>query len=252
MAERFCGVSRDLLMSDPNRELAGEGLEEALCRRCAREPLQYILGEWWFYRQTYEVSPACLIPRSDTEILVEEAISMLPQGAYFADFCTGSGCIAISTLAERPDTSAVALELSDAALEMAKRNALRNGVFNRLSLKKADVLHLEKTSQLFEGRLSAIFSNPPYIRTEVLETLEPEVKREPRMALDGGDDGLVFYRAILSEAPRLLREDGFVLFEIGYDQGAEICALAEEHGFRCLIRKDFGGCDRVAILRRMV
>ena len=124
----FCGADRLQILSDPALDWSNEALQEAARRRCNREPLQYILGEWQFYRQTYEVSPDCLIPRQDTEVLVEEAVRRLPRGAFFADLCTGSGCIAVSTLAERGDTSAVAVELSEGAIAIARRNALRNGV----------------------------------------------------------------------------------------------------------------------------
>jgi len=246
LAERFCGVTQGELLSDPERELEGAALVDALRCRCEREPLQYLLGEWEFYRQSYEVTPDCLIPRSDTEVLVEQAIERLPRDAHFVDFCTGSGCIAISVLAERPDLTGVAVELSNGALEVAARNARRNGVSNRLILRKQDVLSL--TPEL--ERYDAILSNPPYIPTNVVDTLAPEVQREPRMALDGGADGLIFYRALMKIASVSLKKDGFCLFEIGFDQGDALRSLAEENGFLCEIKKDYGGCDRVALLHR--
>ncbi len=246
LEERYCGGSG--FFADPGRELQGDGLEDAVRRRCAGEPLQYIFGEWYFYNQTYAVSPDCLIPRSDTEILVEAAISMLPKESFFADLCTGSGCIAVSVTAERPDLSCVAVDLSEGALTMAKKNAERNGVADRVKVMRANVLEPEPLFAL--PRPAAILSNPPYIRTDVIPTLAREVKWEPHMALDGGEDGLIFYRALLELARCWLAEEGFCLFEIGYDQGDALRAMAEEAGFLCEIRRDYGGCDRVAYLRR--
>ena len=248
LIEHFCKKDRLWILSHPQENLVSDALDEAVSKRCARQPLQYLIGAWDFYNQTYEVSPACLIPRSDTEILVEEAIKRLPPNAFFADLCTGSGCIAISTLAERPDTHAIAVELSEDALALANRNAERNGVADRFCGVCQDVLHFSGDP---DNRPLAILSNPPYIRTSVIKELSPEVKQEPHMALDGGEDGLLFYRALLKIARTWLREDGFCLFEIGYDQGADLQALARENGFSCMIRKDYGGCDRVAILHQL-
>lgn len=244
---RYFSVTRASLFSDTARDFDDERLTEALRRRCAREPLQYILGEWDFYRQTYEVSPDCLIPRSDTEILVEEAIRRLPRNARFADLCTGSGCIAVSTLAERTDTQAFALDVFERTLALAKRNAERNGVADRFFPLLGDVL--SPVPAIPTAPLDAILSNPPYIATAELEALMPEVGHEPRAALDGGEDGLLFYRAILNTYTPLLSETGFFLFEIGYDQAEALTALGKEHGFsRIEVIRDLGGCDRVVFL----
>lgn len=252
LLEHFCGADRLTLVTGAERDYASPALEDAVRRRAAREPLQYLLGTWDFWRQTYEVSPQCLIPRPDTEILVEEAIRLLPDGAFFADLCTGSGCIAISVLAERPDTRALAAELSADALGIAQRNAERNGVSDRFLGMQADVLQLTDDFWSRYPAPDAILSNPPYIRTDVLGTLAPEVQREPQMALDGGADGLLFYRALTSMAEERLKPGGICLFEIGFDQGPALRELAVDHGFSCDIRRDYGGCERVAILRRNV
>lgn len=244
--ERFVGVSTAALLSDPDRDYDLPALEAAVSRREDREPLQYILGEWAFYRQTYRVSPACLIPRQDTEILVEQAVKLLPEGAFFADLCTGSGCIAISTLAERRDTRALAVELSEDALAIAKENAALNGVEDRIQWERADVLRLTDAFFASYPPLDAILSNPPYIRTAVLGDLQDEVRHEPTMALDGGEDGLVFYRALLRLSKTCLKPEGICLFEIGFDQGEDLRRLAAEHGFTCQILRDLGGQDRVA------
>ena len=248
LMEHFLQVSPSLLRATPDRDYASRELEEAARRRLAHEPLQYILGEWEFYRQAYEVSPDCLIPRSDTEILVETAIRILPIKASFADLCTGSGCIAVSTLAERPDTTAVALEKFPATLALAKRNAKKNGVDARFRGILEDVLTApEKIAE--HAPFDAILSNPPYIPTKDIEALSPEVHTEPFAALDGGEDGLIFYRTILKHYAPLLKEDGFFLFEIGFDQAEALLALAKEQNFaHVCVKRDFGGNDRVVYI----
>ena len=228
---------------------SGDALREAVARRCTHYPLQYLLGEWDFYRERYEVAPACLIPRSDTEILVDAAVKRLPQGAHFLDLCTGSGCVAISTLANRTDTTAVAVDLFEETLALAARNGVRNGVADRLTLRLADVLQAPAAGFISQnGCFDAILSNPPYIRDEVVPTLQTEVSYEPAAALCGGADGLDFYRAILQKWRVLLKPAGFIAFEIGFDQGNALCQLATEYGFSCTVLRDYGGCDRVALL----
>lgn len=249
LIEHFCKADPAAIRLFPDTDYPNDALAAAVERRVSRYPLQYLIGEWPFFRQTYEVSPDCLIPRSDTEILVEEAIRVLPKGARFADLCTGSGCIAISTLAERPDTSAIALEKYPATLALAERNAVKNGVRDRFSPVLANVLDPNALGE--ELQLDAILSNPPYIATDVLQTLEPEPSSEPIVALDGSSDGLLFYRAILKNFARCLRPSGMFLFEIGFDQAVAVTALAQAAGFdRCRVLRDYGGNDRVVICQR--
>ena len=248
LMEHFCAIPPTLLRAEPDRDYENTELESAIRRRLAHEPLQYILGEWEFYRQTFEVSPDCLIPRADTEILVETAIRLLPIGARFADLCTGSGCIAVSTLAERPDTQAIALEKFPKTLALANRNAAKNGVAARFQGILADVLSpsLELTKN---APFDAILSNPPYIPTKDIATLSQEVHKEPLAALDGGADGLIFYRAILEQYSPLLKEDGFFLFEIGFDQAEDLISLGNAHNFAHIrVIRDLGGHDRVIYL----
>ncbi len=249
LLQHFAKVTPAALAAEPDREYDAPSLDEALSRRLAHEPLQYILGEWDFYRQSYLVSPHCLIPRSDTEILVEEAIRLLPPGARFADLCTGSGCIAISTLAERPDTVALAVEKFPETLEVAKANAVRNRVNARFTPCLLDLLAPDAT--LPGAPYDAILSNPPYIPAAVVDTLAPEVQREPRAALDGGDDGLDFYRVLFSRFANFLTPTGWFLLEIGYNQAESVSRLARESGFAELrVVRDYGGHNRVIYATR--
>ena len=248
MIECFTQYEYSYVLSHREIDLDNEELLSALKRRENHEPLQYIVGTWEFYRQTYKVNENCLIPRSDTEVLVEKAIDFLPKNAYFLDLCTGSGCIAISTLAEREDTSAIMVDKFPKTLEIAKENAILNAVEKRVNSLLFDVLTDER---FLEGEcFDAILSNPPYIRPEVIEKLSEEVKREPYAALYGGDDGLIFYNKIVSSYSQFLKNDGFFLFEIGYDKADDLRRIANENGFKCEIFKDYGGNDRVAILMK--
>ena len=241
LIEEICGrMSEDEDYS--SRELA-----MAVEKRCERYPLQYIIGKWWLARCEFFVDESCLVPRPDTETIVELAVKLLPRGASFADLCTGSGCIAISVLDMRSDLCADGVELYPATLDMAKKNAAHNKVEERFCPIRGDVLD---ETVLGEKKYSAIISNPPYIRTDVIETLEKEAKTEPRVALDGGEDGLIFYRAIVKNFAKNLIDGGFFLFEIGYDQADDLRKIALENGFSCEIYKDLGGCDRAALLRR--
>ena len=248
LVETFSDCKMSYIFGNRSADFDSEELENALKRRESREPLQYIVGKWDFYRQTYFVDENCLIPRADTEILVEKAIELLPQNSKFIDLCTGSGCIAISTLCERSDTTAVAIDKFEKTLDIARKNAGFNGVDNRLTFMMIDVLNEE--NKLDGCTFDAILSNPPYIRPEIIETLSDEVKHEPYAALFGGEDGLIFYNKIVKDYSRFLKNNGFILFEIGYDQGDSLISIAEENGFSCKIIKDYGGRDRVAYLTK--
>lgn len=228
-------------MTDLSEFFSGEELESARAREAAGEPTAYIIGRAYFYREEYEVDPSVLIPRPDTERLVEALVQTLPEGGRFADLCCGSGCIAISALCERTDCTATACDISGAAVAIALRNARRNGVSQRYSARVADIFTMP------DPGVDIIVSNPPYIASSVVDTLDASVKDyEPRIALDGGADGLDFYRAILDRfTPRTA-----YLFEIGYDQGDAMRALAAERDLSCEIIKDYGANDRVAIIRR--
>ena len=226
---------------------SGKELENAIKRVESGEPLAYVIGEWYFYGLTFSLNEDTLIPRPDTEHAVDWAIKLLPQNARFVDFGTGSGCIAISILDNRPDTHALMCDISAGALDCAKRNAESIGVADRADFMLCDM----KAPCLDDGLFDAIISNPPYIRKSVIPTLSVEVSHEPVRALDGGEDGLDFYRALFSVQANNLKENGIFIFEIGYDQGKQLCDLAASFGYECAIHRDYGGNDRIAICKRL-
>lgn len=261
----FAGLSRAMALAEPHADCADDALEAALSRREAGEPLAYILGVACFCNEEYEVSPAVLIPRADTECLVEAARARLSACGRVADLCTGSGCVAISLLAACPRAEADAYDISEDALAVARRNAQRNGVPpHRISFLARDLLSLTREgvfsdlathgspeTKIFpRAPYDLILSNPPYLSAAEMAALDPSVVREPRAALDGGEDGLLFYRHFLEVFSPLLAEGGQFLFEIGWEQGDALRALGEAHGFSVDIARDLGGRDRVAILRR--
>ena len=212
-------------------------------RRSSREPLEYILGYAWFYGLCFDVSSDCLIPQADTEILCEKVISTLKKGTRFADICTGSGCIALASLFQTENTSAIGYDISESALSIAKRNAEKFGLTERFTAIRADVFSPDFLSDA--GEFDLIASNPPYIQTNVIKTLSPEVQKEPHIALDGGEDGLCFYRRLLSVCPKHIKKGGILLMEIGYDQKEALTSLCESLGFPFAFYRDFGGNDRV-------
>ena len=246
--EELFGVSYSELVLNKDREYDSERLNEVLFLREQGEPLQYILGKWYFMDSSFVVSPKCLIPRADTEILVYEAIRLLKNEGCVADLCTGSGCIGLSMLKHRGDiSSAVLADISSDALEVAVQNARALGVYDKCIFINCDI-----TKGLPEGKLDMIVSNPPYIPTSDIETLSKEVKREPRLALDGGDDGLDIIRPLVDLAPNSLNKDGYLLIEFGYDQEDAISALMDEKvksgAYKSYkILKDYGGNPRVLV-----
>lgn len=238
------GVSRsEMLLSDIETEDAR--VIRAIGRRADREPLQYIIGKAYFYNEVYEVNENVLIPRSDTEILVEYAVKNIPEGKRFLDLCTGSGCVGISTLKHTRATSAVLVDVSDSALEVAKRNAVLNGVSDRAEVLLADVM-----SETMDGYFYAVLSNPPYIKSSVYSELEAEIFHEPKIAFLGGEDGCDFYRELTKKYKDRIAYDGFIAYEIGYDQADALSEIAEREGLFCKIIKDYSGNDRVAVLSK--
>lgn len=249
MTEREKSYLREHFTDEESYKAAALRVEEG-------EPLAYVIGEWYFWRQTYRVSPQVLIPRADTEHLVEQLIKLLPEGGKFLDICTGSGCIAISALCDRPDATADAVEISAGAVEIAEYNAEKYGISNRCRIFCSDATTEACLERLCRENgadaeiYDIIVSNPPYIQSDIIDTLSVQVKAEPHGALDGGADGMDFYRAFLSLYPPLLKKSGVILFEIGYDQAELIKEAAISAGAsECTILRDFGGNDRVAVIR---
>lgn len=247
---RFGGVS-DAALYGANPEIEDACVEPFLCRREKREPMAYILGEQGFYRETYRVTPDTLIPRADTEILVDYAVRHLREGARFADLCTGSGCIALSVLNNTAGTSALAVDISEGALAVARENARRLALCERVRFLLGDVLSKAFLQALYkEAPLDAILCNPPYVSEKMFLTLAPEIFFEPKSALVSAQEGMLFYRRLTPVLLPMICEGGFLAFEIGYDQGARMQALAEENGCTCVLIKDLSGNTRLAVLRR--
>ena len=242
---RLGGYSRtDLLLDNP--ECSDESVLNAVKRRSEREPLQYILEEVYFYNECYRVTKDCLIPRSDTEILVDYAVKHIPAGECFIDLCTGSGCVGISTLKNTKDTSATLVDISMPALEIAKENAMKNGVEKRAKFELRDALLPYSDKEVF-----ALLSNPPYVADSVYADLENEIFHEPKEAFVGGIDGGDFYRRLTPIYKEFIAENGFIAYEIGYDQADLLKNIAKDCSMTCEILKDLSGNDRVAVLRRM-
>ena len=230
-------VSREISSDNPD-------LIDALERRAKREPLQYIIGECDFYRERYFVSCGCLIPRSDTEVLVDFAVNNLPSGARFLDLCTGSGCVGLSVLNNTKNTSAILVDISDGALDIAKRNAERLGLAPRVDFLLADVLGEPLCDEVY-----AVLSNPPYVTDSEYESLDEEIYFEPKNAFVGGADGGDFYRAITEKYRDRLAVGGFIAYEIGYEQADLLREIAEANRMTCKIIHDLSGNARVAVLR---
>ena len=237
------GLTKDryfLCQQEQMAEADYEKYQDALVTRGKHVPLQHITGEQEFMGMTFSVNEHVLVPRQDTETLVEEALSVIKPGSEILDMCTGSGCVLISIVALGEDVTGCGVDISPDALEVAKTNGAR--------LAAGKVSFLESNLfRMVDRTYDCIVSNPPYIRSDVIETLEPEVKEhEPRLALDGAADGLFFYNQIVGIAPVYLNKGGWLLFEIGYDQGVDVSALMIQRGFMDVqIVKDLAGHDRV-------
>lgn len=248
LAAHYTGLSDARLLLMGREELEAPGLEAAVARRETREPLQYILGQWSFMGLSFSVNSHCLIPRPDTETLVEHAVRHLPKNARVADLCTGSGCIGIALAHYRPDITVTAVDLFPETAKMAEENARRLGVSDRFTVQVGDV-----TEEIFspDERFAAIVSNPPYITLEEMKDLAPELSYEPRAALTDEGDGLSVIRGVLAAASRHLEDDGLLLMEFGAAQGEAVSRLAREYSFYDVhILKDAAGRDRVLCARR--
>ena len=244
LLEEAAGITKAGYLLDPDRELSAsesELFDGFLERRMQHEPCQYIIGCTEFYGLPFFVNEHVLIPRQDTELLVEEALKMTEEDSKVLDLCTGSGAIAVAIKHSRPGTAVTALDLSKEALETAKKNAEQNGC--GIEFSESDLFDVLDEERKFD----VIVSNPPYISEAEYETLMPEVKdHEPSLALLAGEEGLDIYRRLITEAPRYLVKGGALLVEIGCSQAEAVSRLFKENGFKEIkVIKDLAGLDRV-------
>ena len=243
------GVDRAEYFMDPDAEVPQEqwnNLDAALRKRERRIPLQYLMGSCEFMGYSFAVDERVLIPRQDTECLVELAVEQMrrsPEPCRVLDLCTGSGCIGVSVKLLCPQAQVVLSDVSEGALAVAGENARSLGA--PVELVQGDLF------ENVQGTFDYILSNPPYIPSKVIDGLMPEVRdHEPRLALDGTEDGLHFYRRIVREATKRLRPGGRLLFEIGQEQGEALLSLLQEAGYEeTAIRQDLAGLDRIAVGR---
>ena len=294
---------RTYLYAHPEEELNGFIVEQVLDnvnKRINKIPLQYIVGSTEFMSLTFKVTPSVLIPRQDTELLVETCIKLAnkgPRPISILDMCTGSGCVAVSIAWYLGQARLTACDISGAALEVARDNAENNGVANRITFlqgdlfdalksnentmsypsdtKKAQEQHIVGEQSQFQqmqvrniqedhaqdvqmqvrqiSGFDIIASNPPYIESEIISTLDPEVRsNEPLLALDGGTDGLDFYRRISKESTAYLKQGGYLVLEIGYNQGQSVSSLLTEAGFiNVTVLKDLCNNDRVVLGQKL-
>ena len=253
LLEEVCGTNLQTLLVFPEKKVTEEAVNQYRAfvqRRKDREPTAMILGEWDFMGLTFRLNKSTLIPEQDTEVLVETALEELKRRGpgeaplRILDLCTGSGCILLSLLHELRNAGGLGTDLSEEALEAARENAVRLGLQERGTFRQGDLWE-----PVGDERFDLIVSNPPYVPTDVIPTLEPEVRcGEPYAALDGGEDGLVFYRRILKEAAGHLKPSGIIIVESGFDEATQIAALMQDQKLRGIRTvKDYGGLDRVVL-----
>ena len=244
-------LNKDILLDKAKSSLVSSVLK----RRVQGEPLQYILGKTEFMGLEFKVTTDVFIPRPETEILVETVIKQLSAISYklsainILDLGTGSGCIAVSLAKLLPDVNVTAIDTSQEALNIAKKNAEINAVADKIKFIQSDLL------TAYSLQLTAydiIVTNPPYIPTRDIETLQAEIRYEPRIALDGGRDGLDFYRRIIDIAVRYLKKGGFVIMEMGFNQKDAIKNIFQNSGYFEIIEfvKDYNNMDRVVIAKK--
>ena len=244
-----------VFITDPDKPVADVSLgrfHKLVSRRMLGEPAQYITGTQDFYGRRFEVNPDVLIPRPKTEGLIETVLPFVSSANspfWICDLGTGSGCIAITLLCEKCFARAIGIDISEAALEVAKRNAIAHNVANRVSFIQSDCFDGLTRSITFD----LIVSNPPYVSANVLQGLQREVRdHEPRVALTPGDDGLAIIRRLIDEAPPLLKPGGHLVIEIGFDQSEKIAGLLDPEVWELLrIAPDLQRIPRIVVLRRL-
>ena len=239
MKKEYLIVHEEEILDEPDINTFFEKID----RLVNNEPIQYILNRQDFMGLNLYVDSNVLIPQPDTEILVEEVIALASEkeNLKILDMCTGSGAIAISLAKYIKKSNVYATDISENALEIAKDNSLKN-------ITDITFIHSDVFENVKENEFDFIVSNPPYIETDVIKTLSKEVQSEPHIALDGGEDGLYFYRKISKEAFDFLKQDGYLAFEIGYNQREAVENLLRENGYKNIYsKKDLGGNDRIVI-----
>ena len=239
MKKEYLIVHEEEILDEPDINTFFEKID----RLVNNEPIQYILNRQDFMGLNLYVDSNVLIPQPDTEILVEEVIALAneKENLKILDMCTGSGAIAISLAKYIKNSNVYATDISENALEIAKDNSLKN-------ITDITFIHSDVFENVKENEFDFIVSNPPYIETDVIKTLSKEVQNEPHIALDGGEDGLYFYRKISKEAFDFLKQDGYLAFEIGYNQREAVENLLRENGYKKIYsKKDLGGNDRIVI-----
>jgi len=254
LAAQALGVKLETVVGEDARVLTADEmlrLEALAARRGRREPMAQILGQREFFGRDFRVTADVLTPRPDSETLIEAVLAQVPDRSAplrLLELGVGSGCLLLTLLAELPNARGTGVDISPAALAVTKENAIALGLAARCALVEGD------WSRVVEGRFDIVLSNPPYIPSHEIDRLEPEVARyEPRLALDGGDDGLLFYRRLAADLQRLLVGGGLVAVEIGQGQGSAVGRLFQEAGLRLLpARADLAGIERCILARAPV
>lgn len=243
LLEHVSGCTRNEYYLYPERRMEVEQERKYLDliqKRAMHIPLQHLTGRQEFMGYVFRINEHVLIPRQDTEILVEEALKYVQADMEILDLCTGSGCILLSILKMVPGLTGTGTDISEQALLVAEKNRADLGLEKEAKFRKSDLF------EQVEGRFDRILSNPPYIPSEVVDTLMEEVQRyEPRTALDGGEDGLYYYRKITEQSPAYLKPEGMLFFEIGYDQAEAVMELMKQDFTNIHVVKDLAGLDRV-------
>jgi release factor glutamine methyltransferase len=250
LLEHALGMSREQLLVDMEREINNDEqarYEAMIVRRATREPVSHILGKREFWGMEFSVSSATLDPRPDSETLIEAALARMPDRHKFLnilDLGTGTGCLLLSLLKELPNASGTGVDMSEDALKIAKNNALELGLQGRATFMQSNWCdHIEQ-------KFDIIISNPPYIPTKTIDSLAPEVAHfEPKLALDGGEDGLDCYRELFASLPKIMAHDSFAVFEIGMDQQVPLATIIAQHGLQLAdMKKDLSGIIRCLIV----
>jgi release factor glutamine methyltransferase len=236
------GVSAAALLAMD--EVDPDAYAAALARRAAREPLAYITGHKEFWGLDFLTSPATLIPRPDSETLVEAVLEAGAQPGRCLDLGTGTGCLLLATLSEYPSAFGIGVDIRPAAAALARRNAQRLGLAHRAAFLAG------RWASALAGPFDLVLANPPYIESQAIPGLMPEVARhEPAAALDGGADGLAAYRAIIADLPRILAPEGLAVLELGAGQAHMVSAMARRSGFTPALKADLSGIERAILLR---